>query len=114
MPLKEERRIQAFKNYFVDFISGLSESDSRKIFYVLEMLKMHKVLSTKFVKSIENGIFELRAESEGKIFRVFFIYDEGNKVILLNGFQKQSQKTPRREIRLAKRLKHKYFYEKGK
>ena len=97
-----ERKIRAYRNYFTDFITSISELEARKVFYVLDMLKMQERLSTKFVKHIEDGIFELRAEHSGNIFRVFFIFDEGNIVLLFNGFQKKSQKTPRKEIELAK------------
>ena len=109
-----ERKIRAYKNYFTDFISSISELEARKVFYVLDMLKMQERLSTKFVKYIEDEIFELRAEHGRNIFRVFFIFDEGNIVLLFNGFQKKSQKTPRKEIELAKRLKNENYAEKGK
>ena len=109
-----ERKIRAYKNYFTDFISSISELEARKVFYVLDMLKMQERLSTKFVKHIDDGIFELRAEHGGNIFRVFFIFDEGNIVLLFNGFQKKSQKTPRKEIEQAKKLKIEYYAEKGK
>lgn len=109
-----ERKIRAYKSYFTDFISSISEIEARKVFYVLDMMKIQERLSTKFVKYIENGIFELRAEHGGNIFRVFFIFDEGNIVLLFNGFQKKSQKTPQKEIELANRLKNEYYAEKGK
>ena len=78
------------------------------------MLKTQERLSEKFVKHIEDGIFELRAEYGGNIFRVFFIFDDDNVVLLFNGFQKKSQKTPKQEIDLAKKLKREYYDEKGK
>ena len=109
-----ERKIRAYKNLFTDFISSISEVEARKIFYVLDMLKRQERLSTKFIKHIEDGIFELRAEHGGNIFRVFFIFDGGNIVLLFNGFQKKSQKTPRKEIDKAKKLKNEYYAEKGK
>ncbi|MCQ2137648.1 MAG: type II toxin-antitoxin system RelE/ParE family toxin [Bacteroidales bacterium] len=109
-----ERRIRAYRNYFTDFISSISEVEARKVFYVLDMLKMQERLSTKFVKYIENGIYELRAEHGGNIFRVFFIFDDDNIVLLFNGFRKKTQRTPRNEIELAKRLKNEYYAEKGK
>ena len=109
-----ERKIRAYKNYFTDFISSISEVEARKIFYVLDMLKMQERLSTKFIKHIEDGIFELRAEHGGNIFRVFFIFDGGDIVLLFNGFQKKSQKTPRKEIEKAKKLMNEYYAEKGK
>ena len=110
----KERKIRAYKNYFINFIKSLSEPESRKVFYVLDMLKTQERLSEKFVKHIEDGIFELRAEYNSNIFRVFFIFDDGNVVLLFNGFQKKTQKTPRQEIDLAKKLKREYYDEKGK
>ena len=65
--------------------------------------------TSKFVKHIEDGIFELRVEWESNIYRVFFIFDKGNIVVLFNGFQKKMQKTPKTEIEIAKRIKKEYY-----
>lgn len=109
-----ERRVRAYKDYFIKFINSLDESQARKIFYVIDMLKTQVKLSEKFIKHLEDGIYELRAEVAGNIFRVLFIFDEGNIILLLNGFQKKTQKTPRREIEQAKKLKREYYNEKRK
>ncbi len=58
------------------------------------------------------GLFELRVEYESNIYRVFFIFDEGNIVVLFNGFQKKKQKTPKVEIEKALRIKNEYYAEK--
>ena len=58
------------------------------------------------------GLFELRVEYESNIYRVFFIFDEGNIVVLFNGFQKKKQKTPKAEIDKALRIKNEYYAEK--
>jgi putative addiction module killer protein len=76
------------------------------------MLKNERFLSSKFVKSIRDGLFELRIEYQGNIYRIFFIFDDGNIVILFNGFQKKSQKTPTKEIDKALRLKQEYYERK--
>lgn len=109
-----ERRIRAYKNYFMEFINSLSDAEARKVFYVLDLLKIQERLSEKFVKHLGDGIYELRTEHGGNIFRVFFIFDEGNIVLLFNGFQKKTQKTPKREILKAKRLRDEYNAEKYK
>jgi putative addiction module killer protein len=106
--MKQERKISTYRNYFMDFISTLSEGALKKIFYSLDMLKTQDRVSEKFVKAIRGGVYELRAEYEGSIYRVFFCFDEGNIVILFNGFQKKSQKTPKTEIKQAIRLKKEY------
>ena len=56
-----------------------------------------------------DGLFEIRIEIEGNIYRIFCCFDKGNLVILFNAFQKKTQKTPRKEIELAKKLKEDYF-----
>lgn len=67
----------------------------------------------KYFKHITNssGIFEIRIEVGSDIYRVFSFFDKGNLVILVNGFQKKSQKTPKKELELAEKLKKEYFTE---
>lgn len=98
----------------MNFINSLEELQARKIFYVIDMLKTQMRISEKFIKHLGDGIYELRAEVSGNIFRVLFIFDEGNIVLLLNGFQKKTQKTPKSEIDLAKKLKKEYYDGKRK
>jgi phage-related protein len=61
-----------------------------------------------------SGIYEIRVEVGSDIFRVFGFFDKGQLIILLNGFQKKTQKTPKGEIELAEKLKKQYFDEKDK
>ncbi|MDF1550201.1 MAG: type II toxin-antitoxin system RelE/ParE family toxin, partial [Bacteroidales bacterium] len=49
---------------------------------------------------------------EGAIYRVFCCFDAGKNVVLFNGFQKKTQKTPKNEIEKALRIKDEYFEEK--
>lgn len=109
---REERKILAYKNYFVDFINSLKKEETRKIFYVLDMLKTRDRINSKFIKFIREELYELRAEYNGNIFRVFFIFDDGNIIVLFNGFQKKSQKTPKSEIETALKLKGEYYESK--
>lgn len=55
---------------------------------------------------------ELRTESNGNIYRVFFIFDDGQIVVLFNGFQKKTRKTPNKEIEKALKIKEEYYAEK--
>ena len=57
-------------------------------------------------------IFEIRVEVGSDIYRVFSFFDKGQLIILVNGFQKKTQKTPKKEIELAEKLKKQYFDEK--
>lgn len=107
--MNSERRILVYKDYFLTFYRALEAGAQKKIDYVLDVLKMQDRVSEKFVKYIKEGIYEIRASYNGNIYRAFFIFDEGNIVMLFNGFQKKSQKTPSKEIDKALELKKKYY-----
>jgi putative addiction module killer protein len=108
------RSIKAYKHYYKDFFDSLTKSVQEKILFGLLKLKNEKFISSKYVKAIRDGIFELRIEYQHNIYRIFFIFDDGNIVILFNGFQKKSQKTPNKEIEKAIKLKKEYYEEKQK
>ena len=109
-----ERKVIYFGDYFKDFIGSLDKDVREKIDYVLDMLKRVKRLNPKFIKHIKDGLFDLRIEWEGNIYRVFFVFDDGNVVVLFNGFQKKSQKTPIKEIEKGLRIKKEYYEYKRK
>ena len=109
-----ERKIITFGNYFRSFIDSVDDSVRRKIDYVLDMLKTQKRINSKFVKLIKDDVYELRVEWESNIYRVFFIFDEGNIVVLFNGFQKKTRKTPQEEIEKALKIKEEYYEYKRK
>ena len=104
-----KRTIITFGNYFDDFLKSLSEKEREKVDYGLVLLKTQDRLPVKFVKHIKEGLYELRTEYNGNIYRVFFICDEGKIVVLFNGFQKKSQKTPAKEITKALKIKEEYY-----
>ena len=58
------------------------------------------------------GLYEIRVEVERNIYRAFSFFDEGRLIVVANAFQKKSQKTPKTEIALAKKIKKDYFNEK--
>ena len=90
-------------------MEGLTAKEREKVDYGLVLLKTQDRLPTKFVKHIRDGLYELRTEFNGNIYRVFFIFDEGKIVVLFNGFQKKSQKTPAGEIAKALKIKEEYY-----
>ncbi|MDR0829540.1 MAG: type II toxin-antitoxin system RelE/ParE family toxin [Prevotellaceae bacterium] len=107
-----ERKIIAYKHYYREFMDTLTDSERKKIHYILDMLATQERLTSKFVKYIKDGIYELRAEYESNIYRLFFIFDGNKIVVLFNGFQKKTQKTPENEINKAIKLKQEYYENK--
>ncbi|MDE5849519.1 MAG: type II toxin-antitoxin system RelE/ParE family toxin [Muribaculaceae bacterium] len=110
--MKGERKILYFKNFFLSFYRSLTDGAQKKFDYSLAMLKIQERISEKFVKYIRDGIYEVRANHDGNIYRAFFIFDEGNVVMLFNGFQKKTQKTPDSEIKKAIQIKNEYYESK--
>ena len=103
------RKIIAYENYYKDFFDTLNKGAQEKVLYGLKTVDR---LSAKYVKSIKDGLFELRIEWQSNIYRIFFCFDEGQIVILFNGFQKKTQKTPDKEIDKALKLKKEYYERK--
>ena len=109
-PMK--RKILTYGGYFEAFMDTLKEKEQEKVQYGLLLLKTQDRLSKKFVKHIKDGVYELRTEYGGNIYRVFFIFDDGQIVVLFNGFQKKAQKTPANEIEKAIKIKEAYYADK--
>lgn len=110
----EPRKIIAYKNYFSDFMQTLSDSVRKKVVYVLSIIEQMPMVSAKMLKSIRDGLYEVRVDCEGNIYRIFMTFDKGNLVILFNGFQKKTQKTPKSEIEMALKIMKEYFESKNK
>lgn len=104
-----KRKIIAFGRYYKDFLSTLTEKEVQKVKYVLSLLETEDRMPVKFIKIIRDGLYELRIEYNGNIYRIFFIFDNGQIVVLFNGFQKKTQKTPNLEINKALKIKEEYY-----
>ena len=109
-----KREIKFYKHYFNEFYVAQTDKVRKKIAQTLVWLQTLYRLPVTILKSIEGkkGLFEIRVEFGGDIFRVFCCFDEGSLVILFNGFQKKTQKTPSGEIDKAERLMKEYFESK--
>ncbi len=111
-----ERQLIFFKHYFTEFYLAQSKKVQEKIEYVFKILRTVEKVPKKFLDHMTgtDGLYEIRIEVGSDIFRVFCCFDKGNLVILFNGFQKKSQKTPKQELELAEKLKREYFQIKNK
>ncbi|MBC8346045.1 MAG: type II toxin-antitoxin system RelE/ParE family toxin [Candidatus Marinimicrobia bacterium] len=110
------RRIIFYENHFINFYDKQNGKVKEKIKYVLELIKQVERVPKKFLTHLAgtNGFYEVRIEYQSNIYRIFCCFDKGNLVILFNGFQKKTQKTPKKEIEKGLRLMKKYFTQKDK
>lgn len=106
------RILEPYKEYFWEFYNPLSQKVKDKVDYVLQIVISVEKISTKFFKHLEDGIYEIRIEVGSDIYRIFTFFDDNKLVILLHGFQKKTQKTPRTEIERAKKIRSDYYANK--
>ncbi|WP_027003638.1 type II toxin-antitoxin system RelE/ParE family toxin [Hugenholtzia roseola] len=108
------RNIVFYEEHFSEFYDSQSEKVQEKIDYVLNLIAYVERVPEKFLKHLEGteGLYEIRVKFSSDIFRFFCFFDEEKLVIVLHGFQKKTQKTPKNEIKKAEVLKQKYLTEK--
>lgn len=108
------RTIIFYKNYFEEFFVKQRDKVKNKIIWTFDLIEELQRVPEAYLKHIENtdGLFEIRVQSGSDIFSIFCFFDQGQLVILTNGFQKKTQKTPKQEIEKALRIKEEY--ENGK
>jgi phage-related protein len=108
------REIRFYEKYFIDFYLSLDKNVQEKIEYVFKVIRTVDMIPQKFLKHIEStdGLYEIRVKVGSDIYRIFCCFDEGRIVVLFNGFQKKSQKTPKKEVEKALKLKKEYFDKK--
>jgi len=113
--MEQQRTLLFFKNHFKVFFNSLPTKVQDKIDYVLFLITVADRIPRKFFEHIAgtDGLFEIRIEFESNIYRIFCCFDEGNLVVLFNGFQKKSQKAPQKEIDKALKIKQEYFNYKN-
>lgn len=115
MAEKHVREIFYYKDYYLDFFHSLQPDVQQKLNWTLQLIATVEKVPKKYFDHITNssGIFEIRVAVGTNIYRVFSFFDKGKLIILINGFQKKSQKTPKSEIERAEKLKKQYFDELG-
>ena len=111
---KKQRTIIFYKNYFDDFFKEQKHKVRDKIIWTFELIEELQRVPETYLKHLENtdGLFEIRVQQGNDIFRIFCFFDQGQLVVLANGFQKKTQKTPKKEIAKALKIKEEYESEK--
>jgi phage-related protein len=109
--MNQVRKLVFYRNYFYDFFDKQSDKAKEKIDYVLFLLSHIEKVPEKFLKHLEGhkGLYEIRVEYGSNIFRIFCFFNKGKIVVLLNGYQKKTQKTSSKEIEMANKLMNEYF-----
>jgi phage-related protein len=109
-----KREIEIYGDHFFDFYNKQPVRVQAKIDWTITLIQTTQSVSSKFLKHLTNtdGLWEIRVSAGDGIFRIFCFFDDGNLVVLLSGFQKKTQKTPKTEIKRAQKLKKEYYDNK--
>lgn len=98
----------------VDFLHSLDDRLRAKMARNMDLLEKNgNELREPFSKHLEDGIFELRTQQGSDITRALYFFCVGHEIILTHGFVKKTQKTPKREIELAKKYRADYMERQG-
>ena len=108
------RTVISYKSYFEDFLEKQNPKVKVKIAWTLKLIEEIQQVPETYLKHIEetDGLYEVRIQQGSDIFRVFSFFDEGKLIVLANGFQKKTQKTPKNEIAKALKIKTEYYENK--
>jgi phage-related protein len=108
------RKIITYGDNFFKFYKSQESKIQEKIEYVLDLVRFEKQVPIKFFKYLDDtdGIYEIRIITTFKNIRILCFFDKGELIVLTNCFLKKSQKTPRKEIKTAEKLKKEYMTEK--
>lgn len=114
--MNKVREVIAYKSHFEDFLKSQPTKVQDKIFKIIEAIETLERVPSNYLKHLEgtDGLYEARIKLATEIWRVFCFFDEGRLVILLNGFTKKTQKTPKKELDKALSLKKEYYQQKKK
>ena len=112
--MQKVRTVVYYKDYYFKFYEEQSLKVKKKLIWTIDLIEQVEQIPKEYFKYIEgtNGLYEIRVQQGSDIFRIFSFFDEGRLVILANGFQKKSQKTPKQEIERALKIKNEYEKEK--
>ncbi len=108
------RTVFAYKTYFSDFFVKQRLKVRDKIIWTIWIIEHLQQVPEDYLKHLEgtDGLYEMRIQQGSDIFRIFCFFDEGQLVVLANGYQKKTQRTPKTEIDKALRIKKQYEQEK--
>ena len=112
--LNKYRTVITYKDHFELFLMKQRQKVREKIFWTFLLIEEVQQIPETYFKHIEGteGLYEIRVQFGNEIFRIFCFFDEGKLVVLTNGFQKKTQKTPKNEILKALKIKDEYYENK--
>lgn len=111
---KKFRTAVFYKDYFEKFFVKQNYRVKEKIIWTIRLVEEIETVPSVYLKNITgtDGLYEIRIQAGSDIFRIFCFFDKENLIVIGNGFQKKTQRTPNNEIAKAIQIKFNYENEK--
>jgi phage-related protein len=108
------RTVFLYKNYFTEFFEKQKQKVKDKIIWTFRLIETIQHVPEEYLKHIEgtDGLYEIRIHIGSDIFRIFCFFDKGKLIVVANGFQKKTQKSPKKEIERSLKIKKEYETER--
>ena len=112
--MDKKRILFFYKHYFEEFYQDLSYKVQQKILWTFRIIEDLDRIPEIYLKHIEStdGLYEIRIQAGSNIYRIFCFFDSNNLIVVGHGFQKRSQKTPKKELEKAIKIKYEYYENK--
>jgi len=109
-------RTASGQNPVEDFLDQLPPKSAQKVTWVLQLIEDLNPVPSKYFKKLVNtqDLWEVRVSAGSNIFRLIGFFGGPKIVVVAHGFQKKTQKTPKRAIQIAHERKREYFRRKTK
>lgn len=113
MKFKKHRKVVTYKNYFKEFFKSQPVAVQKKIVWILELIEDIELVPETYLKHLTgtDGLYEVRVSLGSNTYRIFCFFSGDQLVVLMNSFQKKTNKTPKSEIIKALKIKHEYEQE---
>lgn len=106
------RYVETFQDHFEKFFVKQDQKVKNKIIWTLELIEDIEIVPKLYLDNIDGKLYEIRVKQGSNIFRIFCFFDNHKLIVLMNGFRKKTQKTPRKQIQKAKSIMKEYFESK--
>jgi phage-related protein len=110
---KKYRTAVFYKEYFERFFVKQNAKVKARIIWTIQLIEELERIPESYLKHLDStdGLYEVRVKAGRDIYRIFCFFDKGKLIILTTGFQKKTQKIPKKEIEKALKIKEEYENE---
>lgn len=96
-------KVELLDSVVLDELNAIPKDQRAKFAWIAELIREHGLPKVRepYVKHLEKGLWEIRIKGRDGISRALYVVEQPKRVVVVRVFVKKTQKTPRKEIKLA-------------